>query len=241
MFTFFTSIIHALKSRFFVVNIIANLIPLFGVYWLDWNITLIIFIYYVESIIIVIFNYLKIKNNENPIPTKVFLNARKVESLEEVKKLLGSTTLSFYGLALLIYSVFIWIVFIGQLFKNLDDLKKVGFFLLSTAINILILIFSYWFEYKVNYIGNQENKRESLGVLFSSPLKRVLILHVTIVLGAFSVNSLDQNYFALYIFVLAKIVLDTIGYVNLKFKLEKPFDKVILIHKDGNHTSISYE
>lgn len=245
MFSYLLLFLQVLKSKSLILTILANLSVLAGVIFFDWKVGNIILLYYFESIVSIYFNYKKILNNQNPNPPKLYFNQKLVTNISEIKKLLAKFSIEFYLLAHFIYLPFVVILFIPGLIDLHANFKGILFQILSiicfSLINLLFLFFSYFYEYKNNYILNDGDKAEYLGKLFGAPMKRTLIMHATVVVAGFGLNATNRGQIAIIIFVLLKTIVDVVSFINLKNNLLKPYNKTILITKVGNSTTVSYE
>ena len=65
-----------------------------------------------------------------------------------------------------------------------------------------------------NYLGKGEWKVQTVAQLFSSPYKRIIVMHLTLLLGMFASFIFGQSIFILLIFVALKIVVDLRAHVQ---------------------------
>jgi len=245
MFHGIAIILNSLKSKSLLITLIVNLLPVAGVIWFDWNISNIIILYYLESVVMTFFSYRKIKANKNDELPKVYYNGRLIESREELKKILASVSLPFYIFAFLLYSLFVLIIFLPGVLDFKDNLttitKDIVVFYLLLIGNFIIICFGYWYDYQNSYIKQKGNEKESLGRLFDSPFSRILVIHITIVIGGFGLGRLGPNYQALIVFIAVKTVIDVISFIDMKRNKDKPYNKTIQIHQSKGRTLISYD
>jgi hypothetical protein len=190
-----------------ILLIIANLVPLYGLFTLKWQVFPILLLFWIENIIVGIFNVFKmlIASPANPGSwlAKVFL-------------------IPFfcfhYGMFTLVHGVFVFGFFggyftsgasfpdEGSLFKAISD-SQLGW-------AILALLLSHTVSFAVNYVGKGEYKNASLQGLMGQPYSRVVLLHLTIIIGGFLVMALGSPVFALLILVLLKIFIDIQSHVR---------------------------
>jgi len=196
------------KSISAVALILVNLIPLFGVWFWGWNILAILIVYWLESVIIGFFNVLRLLKSEKNEPWQKPILAQKVDfGIDfsqipwEDKKETIKMFLANFGIFVLIDGFF---VFFFVLVFNLQPL--VWWIIL---VNFLGLFISHLISHLVNFIGNQEYKRVSLQQLFFQPYKRILVMHITIIVGTFLILrfGLPVNL-AFSILIVLKIVID---------------------------------
>ena len=72
------------------------------------------------------------------------------------------------------------------------------------------LCVSHGVSYFLNFIGQREYERLTLNKLMSAPYSRILILHVTVLLGGLAVAALGSPVYLLIILVVVKISADTL-------------------------------
>jgi hypothetical protein len=190
-----------------ILLVIANLVPLYGLFTLNWQVFPILLIFWLENVIVGIFNVLKmvIASPTNPGSwlAKVFI-------------------IPFfcfhYGIFTLVHGVFVF-GFFGGYFTSGASFPDEGS--LFQAINdfqlgwaILALFLSHAVSFTVNYVGKGEYKKASLQGLMGQPYSRVVLLHLTIIIGGFLVMALGSPLFALLILVLLKIFIDIQSHIR---------------------------
>lgn len=77
--------------------------------------------------------------------------------------------------------------------------------LLISAVGLAI---SHLLSYRQNYIGRGEYLRVSPGAQMFSVYGRVVVLHLTVIIGGFAISSLDAPVAALVVMVLIKTAID---------------------------------
>lgn len=187
-------------SNIFAITslILANLIPLYGVLYLQWNVFSLLLIYWLENVVIGYFNVLKMKKAQGThgSPMQLSLNGKPVAAAAQ-KPFLISFFMLHYGIFTLVHGVFVIIFF----FMNTLAIGGV----LAT---IPSLIISHYISYQTNFIGHREYLHLSPDSLFFSPYKRVIVMHLTIILGSFfALQSADPTPI-LVIMIVMKIVTD---------------------------------
>lgn len=78
----------------------------------------------------------------------------------------------------------------------------------SVLIGGIALFVSHGYSYFRNYLGSGENLRTSAAAQMGAPYGRVVVLHLTILLGAFGVAFLGATEVQLIIFVVLKTLFD---------------------------------
>jgi hypothetical protein len=180
--------------------VIANLVPLYGAVFEGWSIFSIIFLFWLESAIIGYFNIQKMK---------------RVEEAEAEKKAEGqffsASPFSLSMFFLMHYGIFMFVHLIFVLF--LFFRFQVDFF--GILIGFLGLVISHWISYKGNFLDHQEYLYISENRLLFQPYPRIIVMHLTLILGGFFVLSTGGAQWALGLMVTCKIIADLITHFAL--------------------------
>ncbi len=73
---------------------------------------------------------------------------------------------------------------------------------------VLVLLISHGLSFFQNYIGKNEYRKVEITALMSQPYGRVVILHVTIIIGGFLAMLLGAPVAALLFLIVLKVVID---------------------------------
>lgn len=204
-----------------------NLIPLLGVLFLGWELYPIILIYWIENGVVGLFNALKMAFAQGQTPT----SARETQ----FREWLGPQNLAlvqlisrifFIGFFLIHYGIF-WTVhgvFVQTLFSEWSAFGSRGnvpmgaspfgmFSSLSAVIGarwgiIGAMIVSHGSSFVQNYIGRGEYTIATPAKLMSEPYGRVVVLHVTILVGSILVASLGEPFYGLLLLIGLKTAVD---------------------------------
>jgi len=156
-----------------IALVLANCIPLWGVFVWGWNAEEILIVYWIENVAIGAVNVLKLLTNRHP-ETKL---ARQW--------FLVPFFLVHFGMFTFVHGVFI------SSFRDNPDGLTTGppFAFLASAFTLHLWSFlgflvSHLFSYFSNYLGKSENKHLTLSKVMCLPYQRIFVLHVTIILGA---------------------------------------------------------
>jgi hypothetical protein len=184
-----------------LVLVLANLFPLYGVVVLGWKIFPVIFLFWLENLIIGAFNVLRIlvadPGNRNFWFLKVFL-------------------IPFFcvhfGLFTFVHGVFV-MGFFGGMFKTGAPFPGedviIGFIRqYQLGVPIIGLALSHAISFGVNYIGGGEYLNANPASLMQQPYGRVIVLHATILCGGFLVTIFQSPMIGLLVLILLKIGLD---------------------------------
>lgn len=200
--------------------LLANLVPLVGVIFFGWSLYAILFSYWAENAVIGFFNLLKMWQARGP----VFLHDGKVTNTPTP----GDTPLAGAELEKTRYFLLpFFVVHYGGfmaghfyfLFSVLPVLSTNNFSLASTllqsgwsiALTLVSLLVSHGVSYFQHFIQGEEYKKTNVVLQMFAPYKRIFVMHITIIVGAF-VLLLTGGYHPviLILFILIKIWVDTI-------------------------------
>lgn len=162
---------HLLLSS--IVLIVVNLIPVFGVLFWGWNAYAILLAYWIESFIVGVFAFIKIRKSTGKDKTNVVING--VNSTSMAPKKLSISFLNVYGSFMFVHLIFLS-VFYSLFFKS-------GSILFGTVISSISLFLSHWMSYRINFIGKEEYKQLSPSHEFNLPFKRIFVMQFIIILG----------------------------------------------------------
>ncbi|HEY5622773.1 MAG TPA: DUF6498-containing protein [Gammaproteobacteria bacterium] len=197
------------KSRVALTSaalILANLLPLYGVLLLDWPVVALLLLFWLENIVIGVFNLLRIFFAR---PGDAFMLPRKL--------MLGGFFTVHYGAFAAGH-----LVFILALFGSESDAPSGGFPTPSLIVAIVTayglglavaaLVLSHGISFFVNYLGEGEFRKASIASLMSRPYGRVVILHIVILVGGGVSMLLGEPRIALVLLVALKIAVDLAGH-----------------------------
>jgi len=193
--------------------VVANLVPLAGVLFLDWDLATIVALYWVENGVIGAFALARMATAEGVEvdPGAVTINGRAVpraqlENPATARLVLMPFFLVHYGMFWFVHGVFVWFG-LPQMWAQMG--AGTGPPHLSTiAWAIPVLVLSHGASFLFNWLWGGERRTSSPAREMAAPYGRVIILHVTIVLGAFAVAAIGAPIGALVIMVVLKTVAD---------------------------------
>lgn len=193
--------------------VLTNLIPLVGVLALGWSLMLILALYWVENGIIGAINIVKILLAQGQGGPSVYMqiNGRPINSASRAGTA-GFFCLH-YGIFWAVHGIFVF-TFIPLMtgmvdtssgsanpFEALPDLSLVVFGTLGLAVSHGV---SFW----TNYIGGREYLALSPATVAMQPYGRLVVLHVTIIIGAFVSIFLGTPLGSLLVLIVLKTALD---------------------------------
>ena len=220
------------KSSSSLLLIAANLVPFFGVAFFEWDMLALLLLYWTESVIIGALNVLKIMTCQNDDVTDGMVQPLNQPVAEEGSQDLYR--LSAHGLKFILVPFFIvhyggfcfgHVSLVIAIFGNgsslnprvaaaLTDLWQGPFWIAVAAI-----FGSHLFSFFRNYIGSDEFKRVSLFSLMFQPYGRIVVMHVTILVGAGLAMAFGSPWPMLLILIAGKILIDMHLHENERNKL----------------------
>ncbi len=187
------------------VLIIVNLIPIYGALCLGWDLSNLIQVYWFETIVVGIYFLLKLQKvfSIQPPSGIGLMSTPTEETGGRIKNsFFVKAAITFYFILSLAGAITLHGFFVFKLFGPFAFVGLGGF-----LVFILSLFFSHGVSYVQNFIGEKEYLRISVLGLFLAPYKRLVILHLAILIGAIIQNS--------WIFLVAiKLVLDVLSHIK---------------------------
>jgi len=205
------------RSPSVVLLVLANLIPLGGVLFFSWQVFPIMFLFWLENVVIGFFNVLKMllaSGPGSPLGVKIFL-------------------LPFfavhYGIFTLVHGVFVFAMFGADWrgsggtgpfpsFDRLQDLvtqQHLGWAVLALGV-------SHGFSFVTNYVRNGAYRTAIAPVIMMQPYGRVVVLHLAILGGGFLVLAMGMPLAGLVLLIGLKIGLDVLAHAKQHAFAGKP-------------------
>lgn len=192
-----------------IALVLANLIPLAGVIFLGWSVWQILIIYWLENGIVGGYNILKMMKAEGTDEASATITINGKRPIGDARSSLISFFCIHYGIFWTVHGVFVLTL---PLFGASDTGGESS---LGTTPDPLVLIaavialfISHGVSYLFNFIGGGEYKRVSPAGQMFKPYGRLVVLHVTIIIGAMAISITGAAIAALVILVLLKLGLD---------------------------------
>ncbi len=218
-----------------VALIVANAIPLFGALFLGWNVWVILIVYWLENGIVGFFNFLKILRAEgaaDPTATATWqMNGKPMGAVG--RGAIASFFVLHYGLFWVVHGVFVLTMplfaglgsdigalpptapddggFVDGVFlpgTSPGDEMTAGFQVGAVLLAVVALAISHGLSYWFNYLGRGEYRRASAAGQMFAPYGRLVVLHITIILGGMAIAVTGAPAAALAILVVLKTLLD---------------------------------
>jgi hypothetical protein len=195
------------KSPIFLGNVFSLLtVNLFSLgYAINQNFTLgdLALVYVVQSIIIGIFQALKMLSATNIIAKGLKMNGRAVTNPYKARY-------SIVGFFILHYGIFhsVYLVFASSMASSINS----GNLLLLSSMFFLNHLYSF-----VNYYSKEKEKLQNIGAMMFSPYPRIIPMHIIIIFGSFIPGSKGS----LIVFVLLKTIVDVLMHGSEHYKKSK--------------------
>jgi hypothetical protein len=189
------------------VLLAANLVPLAGVLFWNWDVFALLLLFWMENVVIGVLNVLKM------------LLADPADAALWAAKLFMAPFFCFhYGMFTAIHGTFVFALFGGKKFDppgiNVVEpaLRAAGE--LGLWLPLGVLVASHAFSFLWNYLVRGEFRRAKLAELMAKPYGRVVVLHLTILFGGFGAMLLGSPVWALLLLIALKVGLDVRAHVK---------------------------
>lgn len=183
-----------------VILVTANLIPLLGVAFWEWQVFPLMVLFWLENLVIGLFN----------VPRMLLSGGDGLRGPKALGKVATAAFFSVhYGLFTWVHGVFVFALFAGRDSGMLDlqlAWQVIGDYQLQWALAALVA--SHGLSFFINYIGRGEYRTATLQQLMKAPYGRVIVLHLAILGGGFVTQMLGSPTWALLLLVALKIGLD---------------------------------
>lgn len=216
-----------------IALVLANLVPLAGVFVFHWEVFPLLFLFWLENVAIGILNVLKMlfassgdlsKLTNNPALRQKLLNAPgeqvKVFANPAVQWVMKLFLIPFfcvhYGMFTSVHGVFVVALFGGA------SHHAPGFLNANMVFQIIReehlgwalagLVISHLISFGYNYLWRGEFRQTNVMVQMMQPYSRVVMLHLTVLFGGFLMMRLHSPAAGLALLVCLKIIFDLRGH-----------------------------
>jgi len=205
-----------------IAIILTNLVPIYGVLFMGWQVFPVMFLFWIENVIIGVSNVF------------TMLASAPGNFGQWVGKLfLIPFFCVHYGMFTLVHGILILTFFggfnqPGTVMPGFSDVfRLVGTLQIGGA--VLALVLSHTISFITNYIGNGEYKTATLQELMVQPYGRVIILHLTILIGGFLVMALGSPIVGLIILIVLKTFIDLKTHIKQHDTVKPESNKTVVI------------
>ena len=183
-----------LTSTSALLLIIANLVPVAGSLFLDWNLADVMVLYWAESAVIGFFNVCKIA-----VIGRAFA------------LLAGPFFIGHFGGFMAVHFLFIYTIFVKppdtQLSSN-DDLATVAGLFLTLWPALLALFISHAYSFFQNFLGRREYQNRTVNQQMTEPYGRIIFMHLVLIFGGGLSLFLGGPKIVLLLVIILKIFFD---------------------------------
>lgn len=190
----------------------ANLVPLVGVYLWGWDLTDLLLLYWLENAVIGLYTVLAIVVS--------WPDGRPAAARVAAKLFAVPFFVVHYGMFWIVHGIFL-MAFFGDGLVRMGD-SPLSFFVspIRAAIDrsqvlawpIAAMVVAHGVAFVSTFLAAGEFRTVGVAQLMQRPYGRVVVLHVTIVLGGFLAVLLGPSLAVLLLFVTVKIVADVAAY-----------------------------
>ncbi len=184
----------SLASASTLVLVLANLVPLAGALFWNWNLGLVMVLYWAESAIIGFFNL-----------CKIIVVGRWAALFA------GPFFVGHFGGFMAVHFLFLYTIFVQGSFSDTSasgSLQDVGRLFLDLWPALGALFFSHGYSFFRNFIGRREYIGRTVQNQMSEPYTRIIFMHLVLIFGGALTLALGGATPVLVIVIVLKIVFD---------------------------------
>lgn len=174
-----------------LVLVVANLVPIIGVLLFGWDLGTLMVLFWAESGIIGFYNLLKMAV------------VQRWAAL-----FTGPLFVSHFGTFMAVHFLFVYELFVSRNTRADSSLGEVGQFLFTLWPALLALLLSHGLSFFYNFLGRGEYRTTLARHQMADPYSRVMIMHVTVIIGGGLSLLLGSPTPALLLLVALKIAAD---------------------------------
>jgi hypothetical protein len=188
-----------------------------------WSLFLIMFLYWLENIIIGLFHVLKlsmVKGQTDKNYVYPFSGGRR--SVNQIFRILGKIFRVLYIIVFAFYfGIFTFVhgMFVFAIFKDPTNyISNMGYHLSTFTsgiglpdgiiVTLLILLLSHGVSFYTNFIRKEEYKKVDFQEMMTEPLGRISVMHITIMAAGFIIGVFGYSVFTASILVIIKTLID---------------------------------
>jgi hypothetical protein len=187
----------------------ANLVPLLGVLGSHWTVFSVLLLYWCENVVVGVFNILR-----------MLVASPKDVAVDAAKLFLIPFFTFHYGMFTMVHGIFVLALFgPGGHFSPSPASFVAAVRGAGVGLGVLAIVLSHGFSFVHNYIAGGEFRRASLPLLMMQPYARVVVLHLTILLGGFAAKAMGAPVAALILLIALKTLIDLRAHLAERKKL----------------------
>ena len=176
--------------------VLANLIPVFGVLFLDWDVLYLLLLFWCENVILGFFGILKMLVSGSGIFQPLFFTVH-------------------YGGFMFGHVMVLLAMFSGSVEDETGKLSDSDVFVdavfnRATLIPIVALFVSHGWSFATNFLQTDERTRLTANQAMALPYKRMVITHIALIGGGIALTKMGQPLVGLLLLMAMKIALDIV-------------------------------
>lgn len=206
-----------------VALILANLVPLGGVIWFDWQVFDILILYWAENVVIGVINVLRMITSQPSLGILEVAEHRSGLQLSATQRARVAAVASrsrFFLVPFFVihYGAFCWGHYMAVVSLFGEELQQTGGAPAGVSIvdawqsplwlGVAAIAISHLLSFYFNFIGSGEYQRTNIAQLMKRPYGRIIVLHVTVIAGGFLVTTLGDPTWMLLVLIIMKTVID---------------------------------
>ena len=178
-----------------VFLVVANLIPVFGVLFLDWDVFYLLLLFWYENVIIGIFGILKMLFSGSDVFLSAFFTVHYGGFMFGHLMVLVGMFSGFEG---------------GPDSPGPSEVLREVILNTGTLISIAALFISHGWSFVTNFLRTDERNQLSGNQAMAMPYKRMIITHIALLVGGFFLTEMGQPVVGLLLLMGMKIALDVV-------------------------------
>ncbi len=218
------------------VLIVSNLVPLLGMLFLGWDVRSIVILYWAESGVVGFYTILKMVFAQGEsVPVDKVLQALRhgPKEYKEVNiRLVSGFLRSFspsimkvplipffmfhYGMFMAVHGVFLFVLLFGTASPGISPEY------LSLILGVIAFFVSHGYSFMQNYMRGGEYRTSTLQSVMFSPYPRIIVMHITIIIGAFFFLATNLPGVFLVLLVAMKTLIDVVAHLRERDKHVSP-------------------
>ncbi|GAB4028481.1 MAG: hypothetical protein Fur0012_00930 [Elusimicrobiota bacterium] len=200
--------------------LISNVFPAVMVLKGGWELGELLVLYWLESWIIGFFSVFKIILSGKPLPPSKGkeLFPGSVPAIVLAGKILLSLFFCFhFGMFMAVHGVFLFGLVLGGFWGRFET-SDICFYFYKLLWPLSFLFLSHGFSFFANYLFGGESLKTSPFEAMQGPYPRIVVMHLTILAGAFLTVALKGGSAFLIVFVCLKVLFDLKGHLGERKK-----------------------
>lgn len=206
-----------------IALVLSNMIPLWGVFFRGWDVFTLMLLFWLENLVIGVFNV-----------GRMIAVPPYTANVTVYKFFLIPFFLIHYGIFALAHGAFVFVLFCpefvdagnalgtnGQMSLSQFGTLLRGFIPPAIPVALAAIVLSHGVSFVSNFLVRGECRLTDVDALMMAPYRRVVLLHLTLIAGAFIVIGIGAQRPVIAVLVLLKIVTDVMAHRAERKRYEK--------------------